>query len=67
MKKRSVRIARHSTSVSLEKEFWILLRHLAKENKCSLNQLIASIDATRTGNLSSALRLYVLKNLTLKR
>lgn len=61
--KRSVRIANHSTSISLEPEFWDELKSLAARDSLSLNQLIARIDAARTGNLSSALRLYVLKQL----
>jgi len=61
--KRSVRIARHNTSISLEPEFWAELKRLATEEKCSLNQLVAKIDGKRTGNLSSALRLYVLRRL----
>ena len=61
--KRSIRIANHSTSISLEPEFWAELKALAAREKLSLNQLVAQIDAARTGNLSSALRLYVLKSL----
>lgn len=63
LKKRSIRIARHSTSLSLEAEFWDELKRLAKAQKLSLNQLVLKIDKERTGNLSSALRLYVLKEL----
>ncbi len=63
LQKRSVRIARHSTSISLEVEFWDELKRLASEQGLSLNQLVASIDTGRTGNLSSALRLYVLRTL----
>ncbi len=63
VRKRSVRIARHNTSISLEAEFWDELKRLAKEEKLSLNQLVAKIDKERSGNLSSALRLYVLRNL----
>ena len=58
--KRSVIIARHRTSVSLEKAFWDELARLAKARQVSLNSLIADVDAARTGNLSSALRLFVL-------
>jgi predicted DNA-binding ribbon-helix-helix protein len=62
MKKRSVKIAGHSTSVSLEDEFWTELQTIAAAEKTSLNALIARIDEGRGGkNLSSALRLYVLK------
>ena len=63
MHKRSIRIARHNTSLSLEAEFWTELKRLAKAQKLSLNQLVAKIDKDRTGNLSSALRLYVLREL----
>jgi predicted DNA-binding ribbon-helix-helix protein len=61
--KRSIRIARHNTSLSLESEFWDELKRLAKAQKLSLNQLAAKIDKGREGNLSSALRLYVLREL----
>jgi predicted DNA-binding ribbon-helix-helix protein len=61
--KRSIRIARHNTSLSLEAEFWDELKRLAKAQKLSLNELVAKIDKSRTGNLSSALRLYVLHEL----
>jgi len=61
--KRSIRIAKHSTSISLESAFWDELKHMAARDKISLNQLVARIDSTRSGNLSSALRLYVLKRL----
>ena len=63
LKKRSIRIARHNTSLSLENEFWTELKRLAKAQKLSLNQLVAKIDKDRAGNLSSALRLYVLREL----
>jgi predicted DNA-binding ribbon-helix-helix protein len=61
--KRSVQVAKHKTSISLEAEFWSELKIIATQDKISLNQLVARIDAKRTGNLSSALRLYVLKRL----
>ena len=63
MHKRSIRIAGHSTSISLEPEFWAELKRIAAAEKCSLNQLVARVDQTRTGNLSSALRVFVLKRL----
>ncbi|HAX91105.1 MAG TPA: aryl-sulfate sulfotransferase [Rhodospirillaceae bacterium] len=59
--KRSVLIAGHRTSISLESAFWQELTKIAKRRGLSINQLVAEIDAQRTGNLSSALRLYVLK------
>jgi predicted DNA-binding ribbon-helix-helix protein len=61
LRKRSVRIAGHATSLSLEEEFWRDLRILARGRGTSLNALVASIDAGRQGNLSSALRLFVLE------
>lgn len=62
--KRSVRIAGHPTSVSLEKPFWDRMQHLANAEGLSLNQLITQIDAARSTNLSSAIRLYVLYTLS---
>jgi predicted DNA-binding ribbon-helix-helix protein len=64
MKKRSVKISGHATSVSLEEPFWDALKKLSDEEKTSLNNLIDKIDKARAGgNLSSALRLYVLSDL----
>lgn len=60
MVKRSVKIAGHATSVSLEEEFWVALREIATRRRQSLAGLIATADAERAGNLSSALRLVVL-------
>ncbi len=64
MKKRSVRIAGHPTSVSIEEEFWVELKALAESRHTSLNDLIGEVDAARENkNLSSALRVFVLKNI----
>ena len=65
MRKFSVIIAgRHATSISLEDEFYAALCALAAERNMTLNKLVTEIDGTRTTpNLSSALRLYVLKSL----
>ena len=60
MKKRSVLIAGHPTSVSLEEEFWEALKGIAHARGASVNALIEEIDSTRTGNLSSAIRVFVL-------
>ncbi len=60
MKKRSVLIAGHPTSVSLEEEFWEALKGIAQTRGVSVNALIEEIDSTRSGNLSSAIRVYVL-------
>lgn len=59
--KRSVTIAGHRTSISLEPEFWEALRELASARGQSLQALVAAIDADRNGrNLSSAIRVFVL-------
>jgi predicted DNA-binding ribbon-helix-helix protein len=59
--KRSLAIAGHHTSISLEAPFWDGLRHLARGRGISLAALVAEIDAGRQhGNLSSAIRLHVL-------
>jgi len=60
VKKRSVVIAGHPTSLSLEAEFWSALSEIASARGVSLNRLVASVDAERRGNLSSALRVFVL-------
>ena len=59
--KRSIIIAGHKTSVSLEDEFWASLKEIAKERGMTLGALVAAIDANRQHtNLSSAIRLFVL-------
>lgn len=61
MKKHSVNIKGHRTSITLEDAFWQDLKDIAVKRGLSLNALISEIDETRkTANLSSALRLYVL-------
>lgn len=60
LRKRSVMIAGHSTSLSLEEAFWEDLRELARRRGTSITALIAAVDSERQGNLSSALRLFVL-------
>lgn len=60
IKKRSVVIAGHRTSISLENAFWDALRDLAAVRNLSVNQLVTEIDRGRRGNLSSAIRTYVL-------
>ncbi len=61
--KRSVLVAGHKTSVTLEGPFWDLLGDIATERGTSINRLIAEIDRDRSGNLSSAIRVYVLERL----
>ena len=59
--KRSIVIAGHKTSVSLEDAFWMALKEIAAERDMTLSDLVASIDSERQhGNLSSAIRLFVL-------
>jgi predicted DNA-binding ribbon-helix-helix protein len=59
--KRSVVIAGHKTSVSLEDAFWEGLKKIARKRDTSLSDLVASIDSERQHhNLSSAIRLFVL-------
>jgi predicted DNA-binding ribbon-helix-helix protein len=61
VRKRSVVVAGHRTSVSLEQPFWDELARLAQARGLSLNALIGTIDKGRDGNLSSALRVFVLE------
>ena len=59
--KRSIVIAGHKTSVSLEDEFWQGLKEIATGRNLTLSDLVATIDTGRhRGNLSSAIRLFVL-------
>ena len=59
--KRSIVIAGHKTSVSLEDAFWKGLKEIAAERDMTLSELVAAIDSDRRhGNLSSAIRLFVL-------
>lgn len=59
--KRSIVIAGHKTSVSLEDAFWTALKDIAAARDITLSDLVASIDTDRRyGNLSSAIRIFVL-------
>lgn len=62
LKKRSVSITGHRTSISLEDAFWSALQRIARRRGLTLAALVSEIDSARTGNLSSALRVYVLEN-----
>lgn len=60
--KRSVMIAGHTTSITLEDEFWKRLQAIARARGSTLSQLVAEIDKERgKGNLSSAIRVFVLR------
>ncbi len=63
MKKKSVVLFGHATSVSLENEFWQALQDIADNRQTSVSALIAQIDENRTTNLSSAIRVFILKQL----
>ncbi|HEB79881.1 MAG TPA: aryl-sulfate sulfotransferase [Rhodospirillales bacterium] len=63
IRKRSVLIAGHATSVSLENAFWRALKNIAALRGVSLNKLITEIDEARDGNLSSAIRVFALEAL----
>ena len=59
--KHSIVIAGHKTSVSLEDAFWNAIKDIAAARRMTLSDLVAAIDAARRhGNLSSAIRLFVL-------
>lgn len=63
MKKISVSLSGHHTSISLEPEFIDALREIATRRGATVGAIINQIDQTRAGaNLSSAIRIWVLKN-----
>jgi predicted DNA-binding ribbon-helix-helix protein len=67
IRKRSIKLQRHATSVSLEDDYWTELKRMADAEGHSLAALIERIDGARIGdNLSSALRLAVLADLRRK-
>lgn len=62
IKKHSVTVAGHRTSITLEAAFWDALQTIARLRATSINRLIAEIDEARSSNLSSAIRVFVLEN-----
>jgi predicted DNA-binding ribbon-helix-helix protein len=65
--KRSIVIAGHKTSVSLEDAFWNALKDIAAARKMTLSEMVGHIDSERKhGNLSSAIRLYVLNHFRMR-
>lgn len=60
LRRRSVVVAGHRTSVSLEEAFWETLKTISSNQNKSINQLVTEIDSQRAGNLSSAIRVFVL-------
>lgn len=64
VRKRSLTISGHRTSISLEDAFWDGLQAIADRNTCSLASLVADVDRGRgEANLSSAVRVFVLNSL----
>jgi predicted DNA-binding ribbon-helix-helix protein len=63
LRRRSVTIAGHRTSVSLEDPFWDQLKKISAERNVSIAQVVAEVDKARQSNLSSALRVFVLQEL----
>lgn len=61
MKKHSVELSGHRTSLAIEDEFWWELKKIAKQKNISLRQLLIQIDNNHTHNLASAIRLFVLE------
>lgn len=64
LRKRTLRLAQHNTSVALEPEFWTALEQLAAARGQTLAQLVTAVDAERQGGLASALRVAVLQQAT---
>lgn len=62
--KRSITIRGHSTSISIEEEFWTILRAVAERRGLAIAALVARIDQARPPgtNLSSAIRLFALED-----
>lgn len=59
--KRSIVVAGHKTSVSLEEAFWSAMKEISSARDLTLSELVGEIDSRRQqGNLSSAIRLFVL-------
>lgn len=65
MKKISVSLSGHQTSISIENEFVDVLKHIAKERNVSMASIIQNIDDNRSpeSNLSSEIRIWILKQL----
>lgn len=61
IRKRSVIVSGHRTSVSLEEIFWEALAELAAERRVSVNHLVTEIDRENPSNLSSAIRIHILQ------
>jgi len=64
IEKHSVLLRGHRTSISLERIFWQGLIAAAAEDRLTVNALVALIDEARTGNLSSAIRVFLMERRT---
>jgi predicted DNA-binding ribbon-helix-helix protein len=60
VKKRSVVVGGHRTSISLEQAFWEALQQAAAQKGCTIGEMVSEIDTARAGNLSSAIRVWLL-------
>ena len=63
IRKHSVVLSGHATSFCLEDEFWMALKEIAMRKNIPLRQLLMQIDNSHEGNLSSAIRIYVLREM----
>ena len=61
IRKHSVVVSGHLTSVTVEDAFWAALQEIAESRGVSINQLVSEIDRSRDGNLSSAIRVFILQ------
>jgi predicted DNA-binding ribbon-helix-helix protein len=62
VKKRSIVIGSHKTSISLEDIFWTCLKQIAHERATTVSEIIGALDASdKRGNLSSTIRVFVLE------
>lgn len=64
IKKRSISLNGRKTSITLEDEFWLALKEVARRRGISVRDLLAEVNANRrSSNLSSAVRVYLLRQL----
>ena len=62
--KKSLVLSGHKTSIALEKEFWVALEEISKNQNIDIKKLVEKIDKKeRNGSLASAIRVFILKNI----
>jgi predicted DNA-binding ribbon-helix-helix protein len=61
VQQRSIKIDGHATSITLENSFWEALREIAAMRRTTVYRLVEQINSNRTGNLSSGIREFVLR------